>query len=100
MTSWAKIDVEDSVAREGLKVIGEPASVSAAWQARNDRSGRLPGAFVVSLSAISRLETGTIQGMRLVTLSRIVGLIRRSSAYDLPDGPPPPTRRLPGERRS
>jgi transcriptional regulator with XRE-family HTH domain len=51
----------------------------------------------VSQSAISRLETGTIQGMRRATLSSIVGLIRLGADYTFPDGPPPPTRRRPGQ---
>jgi hypothetical protein len=43
----------------------------------------------LSQSAISRLETGTIQGLRLRTLGRIVGELETRSDYAFPAGPPP-----------
>jgi transcriptional regulator with XRE-family HTH domain len=43
----------------------------------------------VSQSAISRLETGTIQGLRLRTLARIVAELETRSDYAFPAGPPP-----------
>ena len=98
MTSWAVIDVEDKVAREGLRIIG--AGIRAGRLDAGLTQQQVAWRVGVSQSAISRLETGTIQGMRLATLSRIVGLIRLGSAYDFPDGPAPSMRRLPGERRT
>ena len=98
MASWAVIDVEDTVAQAGLKAIGAGIRLGRLEAGLTQR--QVAWSVGVSQSAISRLETGTIQGMRLVTLSRIVGLIRLGSAYDFPDGPPPSTRRLPGERRN
>ena len=98
MTSWAVIDVEDKVARDGLRVIGAGIRLGRLEAGMTQR--QIAWRVGVSQSTISRLETGTIQGMRLATLSRIVGLIRIGSAYDFPDGPPPSMRRLPGERRT
>ena len=50
-------------------------------------------------STISRVETGKIQGLRYSTLCRLVGVLQMSPDYRFPDGPPPPRRRLPGQRR-
>ena len=50
----------------------------------------------VNQSTISRLEKGTISGMRYSTLMRILGeLSVPREALLLEDGPPSPTRRLP-----
>ena len=51
----------------------------------------------VHQSTIARLEAGTLSGMRLSNLARILGQLSvPSSALLLRDGPPAPTRRLPG----
>jgi transcriptional regulator with XRE-family HTH domain len=49
-------------------------------------------------STLSRLETGQLRAMRMVTLARIIGTLNRGSGISLPGEPPGPTRRLPGER--
>jgi transcriptional regulator with XRE-family HTH domain len=93
MAPWATADDDDSEFALGLAIIGDGI-----------RAGRLRShltqrqlAWLVSLSqsAISRLETGTIQGLRLRTLARIVGQLEARSDYLFPAGPPPPIQRLP-----
>lgn len=51
-------------------------------------------------STISRLETGTLRGIRFKGLALIVGVIRMSPVYEFPDDPSPPSRRLPGQPRT
>lgn len=51
-------------------------------------------------STISRLETGRLRTMRMVTLARIIGVLRVGPDIAFPGEPPPPTRRLPGEHSS
>ena len=51
----------------------------------------------VHQSTIARLEAGTLSGMRLSSLARILGQLSvPPNALLLQQGPPPPTRRLPG----
>ena len=51
----------------------------------------------VHQSTIARLEAGTLSGMRLSNLARILGQLSvPPSALLLQAGPPAPTRRLPG----
>ena len=51
----------------------------------------------VHQSTVARLEQGTLSGMRLSTLTRILGqLSAPPDALLLQQGPPAPTRRLPG----
>jgi len=51
----------------------------------------------VNQSTIARLERGTLSGMRLSTLARVLGQLSvPPDALLLAEGPPAPTRRLPG----
>ena len=51
----------------------------------------------VHQSTIARLEAGTLSGMRLSNLARILGQLSvPPDALLLEQGPPAPTRRLPG----
>ena len=50
----------------------------------------------VSQSTISRLETGSLRGLRFRKLAMIVGVIRLDTRFALPDEPAAPNRRLPG----
>lgn len=55
----------------------------------------------VHQSTIARLEAGTISGMRLSSLARILGQLSvEPAALLLEEGPPAPTRRLPGAARN
>jgi transcriptional regulator with XRE-family HTH domain len=46
-------------------------------------------------STISRLETGRLRNMRMVTLARVIGVLNVPPNYLTPGSPPQPTRRLP-----
>lgn len=52
----------------------------------------------VNQSTISRLETGRLRTMRMVTLARIIGVLRLPADFAFAGEPPPATRRLPGQR--
>jgi len=95
MTSWATMDVDDEVALAGLRLIG--AGIRAGRLGLGMSQRQVAWKVGISQSAMSRLETGTIQGLRLATLSRIVGVVSQCPGFVFPDGPPPPTRRLPGQ---
>jgi transcriptional regulator with XRE-family HTH domain len=58
---------------------------------------QLGWAVGVHQSTIARLEAGTLSGMRLSNLARILGQIALPpDALLMEQGPPRPTRRLPG----
>jgi DNA-binding Xre family transcriptional regulator len=87
MAPWAAADDYDSSFALGMAIIGSGIRTGR-HRARltQQQLGWLVG---VSQSAISRLETGTIQGLRLRTLARIVAELESRSGYAFPDGPPP-----------
>lgn len=94
MNAWGTIDPDDDAAL-GRAVIG--AGVRAGRLALAMTQRQLAWRIGVSQSFISRLETGTLHGLRLRTLARIVGVLEASPGYEFRGGPPPPRRRLPGE---
>ena len=96
MRGWAWIDDSDEDALLGRKAIG--AGVRSGRLALGMSQRQLAWRVMVSQSTISRLETGSIHGMRLRTLARIVGVIGGRAGYVFPEGPPGPTRRLPGQQ--
>jgi DNA-binding XRE family transcriptional regulator len=49
-------------------------------------------------STISRLETGVLRTMRMITLARIIGSVRMADRDLFVDEPGAATRRLPGQR--
>jgi transcriptional regulator with XRE-family HTH domain len=57
-------------------------------------------AFLVGVTqpTISRLETGTLRGARWETITRVVGVLRVGLELTINGAPPPPKRRLPGQR--
>lgn len=87
MAPWATAEDRDSAFALGMAIIGSGIRTGR-HRARltQQQLGWLVG---VSQSAISRLETGTIQGMRLRTLARIVAELETRSDYRFPAGPPP-----------
>jgi transcriptional regulator with XRE-family HTH domain len=87
MAPWATAEDRDSAFALGMAIIGGGIRTGR-HRARltQQQLGWLVG---VSQSAISRLETGTIQGLRLRTLARIVAELETRSEYAFPDGPPP-----------
>jgi len=82
------------------EVIGRSTIGRAVRQFRlaNGWSQRQLGWMVgVHQSTIARLEAGTLSGMRLSNLARIIGQLSvPPDALLLGQGPPAPTRRLPG----
>jgi transcriptional regulator with XRE-family HTH domain len=94
MNAWATLDDDDAEAL-GRAVIGDGVRTGRLALGMSQR--QLAWRVRVSQSAISRLETGTLQGLRLRTLARVVGVVVASPGYAFPDGPPSPRRRLPGQ---
>ena len=47
-------------------------------------------------STISRLENALLPSLRLISLARVVGVLRLGPAFLFPGEPDPPTRALPG----
>ena len=87
MAPWATADDNDSAFALGMAIIGNGIRTG---RRRSHLTQQQLGWLVgVSQSAISRLETGTIQGLRLRTLGRIVGQLETRSDYLFPAGPPP-----------
>ncbi len=93
MATWAVISQSDEDAQRGLRLIG--AGVRAGRWNWGMSQRQLAWRALVSQSTISKLETGKLQGMRLGTLARIVGILRVGVTGDAPNAPPPPSRRLP-----
>jgi hypothetical protein len=87
MAPWATADDRDAAFALGVAIIG--SGVRAGRRRAHLTQQQLGWLVAVSQSAISRLETGTLQGMRLRTLARIVAEPETRSAYQFPDGPPP-----------
>jgi transcriptional regulator with XRE-family HTH domain len=96
MNAWATLDDDNAAEALGRAVIG--AGVRAGRLGLGLSQRQLAWLVGVSQSAISRLETGTLQGLRFRTLARIAGVLKASPGYTFPEGPPPPNRRLPGQR--
>lgn len=96
MDVWARIEHLQESERYGTAVIG--AGVRAGRLRLGWSQRQLAWRIGISQSVISRLETGKLQGLRLRTLARIVGVLEAGAGYEFPGGPPAPTRRLPGQR--
>ena len=94
MNAWTIFDKDDEVVTAGRQVIG--AGIRAARLALGLTQRQLGHRALLSQSAISRLETGRLQGLRLRTLARVVGVLHTKPGYAFPGGPPPPARRLLG----
>jgi DNA-binding XRE family transcriptional regulator len=96
VSAWATDFDDDATVTLGRQVIG--AGIRAARLGLGMSQRQLGRRAYLSPSAISRLETGRLQGLRQRTLARVVGVLQASPGYAFPGGPPPPTRRLPGQR--
>ena len=90
MAPWATADDDDSEFALGMVIIGDGIRTGRLLSRMTQRD--LAWRVRLSQSAISRLETGTIQGLRLRTLARIVAELELRSEYVFPGGP------LPSER--
>jgi transcriptional regulator with XRE-family HTH domain len=97
MNRWSWVVRDDPAEQRGLRIIGQ-AVLRGRIAAR--LSQRQLGYRVgLNQSTISRLETGCLHAMRMITLARIVGTLNLPSEFARPGEPPAPTRRLPGVRR-
>jgi transcriptional regulator with XRE-family HTH domain len=76
--------------------------IAAATRTRRVASGvtqrQLGWRTGLNQSTISRLETGRLRTMRMVTLARIIGVLQLPPDLLFLGEPPPATRRLPGQR--
>lgn len=95
MRRWGTEDNE--LAEEyGLQVIGQGVRIARLRQGLSQR--QLGWRVGLNQSTISRLETGRLRTMRMVTLARVIGVVRMGSDHLFPGEPSAPSRRLPGER--
>jgi ribosome-binding protein aMBF1 (putative translation factor) len=88
----ASLDENEAVGRQIIAVAVRRARVGSGVSQR-----QLAWQVGLAQSTISRLETGKLRAMCMVTLARIVGALNLGPAFALPGGPTPPTRRLPGQ---
>ncbi len=80
----------------GLRVIGTGVRQARLAQGLSQR--QLGWRVGLNQSTISRLETGRLRTMLMVTLARIKGVLRLGPNQLFQGEPPGPTRRLPGEQ--
>ena len=80
----------------GLRSIG--AAIRRGRLGQGLSQGQLGARTGLHQSTISRLETGRLRTMRMVTLARLIGVLRLGADRLFPDEPAPPTRHLPGEK--
>lgn len=82
--------------QKGLTIIGDAVRRRRVTSGASQR--QLAYWAGINQSTVSRLETGRLRTMRLVTLARVIGALRLPSDFLFRGAPPSPTRRLPGER--
>jgi ribosome-binding protein aMBF1 (putative translation factor) len=92
---WGTDDTELAEAY-GLRMIGEGVRRARAGQGISQR--QLGWRVGLHQSTISRLETGRLRTMRMVTLARVMGVLRLGVHHLFPGEPPQPSRRLPAEQ--
>ena len=95
MHRWSIPDDVNPTVRRGLLIIGQAI---LRWRVGSGMTQR-ELAFQVGLnqSTISRLERGQLRAMRLSALARVIGSLGLPPEYLRPGGPPPSSRRLPGQ---
>lgn len=98
MSRWPCTFRDDPAERRGLEIIGR--AVLRGRIAAGLTQRQLGYRVGLNQSTLSRLETGRLRAMRMVTLARVVGTLNLGSGSPFPGEPPGPTRRLPGERVS
>jgi transcriptional regulator with XRE-family HTH domain len=98
MRRWDWVEDTGDAEAVGLRIIGR-AVVAGRLAARMTQT-RLGYRVGLHQSTISRLETGRLRTMRMVTLARIIGVLRLGPDFAFVGEPPSPTRRLPGEHES
>ena len=85
----------DDTLREGMNAIGDLVRTRRLDVGLSQR--QLAWRVSMSQSTISRLESGTLRGMRLPRLALIIGTLRLDPRSVFSGEPPAPNRRLPGQ---
>lgn len=96
MNRWEWVGKDNPAERLGLRIIGQ--AVLRGRIAARLTQRQLGYRVGLNQSTLSRLETGRLRAMRMITLARILGALNLGSDLAFPGEPPGPTRRLPGER--
>ena len=96
MPTWDRTEGYDASEQLGLSIIATAIRRRRVASAVSQR--QLAWRAGVNQSTISRLETGRLRTMRMVTLARIIGVLRLPADFTFPGEPPPATRQLPGQR--
>ena len=94
MQRWGTDDRE-LAEQYGLRLIGRGVRLARLKAGLSQR--QLGWRCGLNQSTISRLETGRLRTMRMVTLARVMGTVLMTSDQLFPDEPPGPRRRLPGQ---
>ncbi len=95
MRRWGTDDNE--LAEEyGLRAIGHGVRSARAGQGMTQR--QLGWRVGLNQSTISRLESGRLRTMRMVTLARVMGVLQMGAHHIFPGEPHGPSRRLPGQK--
>lgn len=85
----------DDMIHEGMTAVGDLVRSSRLNLGLSQR--QLAWGVGMSQSTISRLESGTLRGMRLPKLALIIGAVRLDPRFIRSGEPPAPRRRLPGQ---
>jgi DNA-binding Xre family transcriptional regulator len=93
---WSSRDDSDPAILRGRAILG--AAVRRARLRRGLSQRQLGWAVGFDQTTISRLETAKLKGMRFRMLVRLIGMLGAGDEWTVLDGPPPPSRRLPGQR--
>ena len=96
MPTKDRLDVFEATEQLGLDIIASGIRRRRVASAVTQR--QLAWRTGVNQSTISRLETGRLRTMRMITLARIIGVLNLPADFLFPGEPPPATRRLPGQR--
>jgi transcriptional regulator with XRE-family HTH domain len=96
MRNWDWDNDPKSAAQVGRRIIG--AAIRDARLGRGMSQRQLAWRSLLAQSTISKLETGRLKGMRLQSLARLFGVLRVGVSLGGRPEPPPPRRRLPGQR--
>lgn len=96
MNRWSSVVRDNPAERRGLEIIGR--AVLRGRIAARLTQRQLGYRVGLNQSTLSRLETGKLRAMRMITLARVVGTLNLPIDVIVPGEPPAATRRLPGER--
>jgi DNA-binding XRE family transcriptional regulator len=96
MRRWEWVEDNRGAEQMGLRTIGQ--AVLRGRLSSHLTQVQLGYRVGLNQSTISRLETGRLRTMRMVTLARIIGVLKRGPDFAFPGEPDPATRHLPDRR--